>query len=384
MSIVVSPNLTSTKAVITASSVALVFGGNLSSASMVASSSGGVVSVNTQARRLGCLVYLLGLVSRGRKIESLLLSLSVSEVASLKHNINANGYTSGHLTATTSSVRHYVDAALAFHLLVQQGAVFDLSVRSRFLLDAIKPDSRQPYPLHPETKVFFLHTLLGFDYFGIAAIIRSLLSGASKMSEIQREHQSELLQLLETVSRTSTNTRLQRSMRDRVISIRNWKKPESYCEHLIAAKLNWLADLGILNAPPSSTSGISLTSGHQDWLSDWAAATEPTEVNLLTLLLRYAQVAVPRTNSQKDTTLCSALQLSFDRLSNPGKLAKIRLPDFILFLVCFQPHFLAQLVTEAKSLFLESVVNCGSAVYKIHSASRSTQSYIVREEIAAR
>lgn len=369
---------------ITASSVALLFGGCLSSASMWLTDSGGVVSVNTQARRLGCLVYLIGLVSRGRKIESLLLSLSASEVALLKRNINANGFTSGQLTTMASSVQHYVNAAIGFHFLVQQGAVFYLSVRGRFLLDAVKPDWAEPYPLAAETKVFFLHTLLSSDYFGIAAMIRSIHKGVSKMSELQREHQSELLRLLEHVSRTTSNPRLQRAVRDRLISVRNWKKPESYCEHLVSAKLNWLADLGILKSPPSSTSSISLVNDHQEWLADWASVAEPTEACLLALLLRYAQVAVPKSELTPDRRFCSALQLAFSRLANPGKLAKIRVADFILFLVCFQPHALIQLVAEEKGLFLHSVIDCGDVVYRTHAASRSTQSYIVREQIGGK
>ena len=353
----------------------------MSSASVWFTNSSGVVSVNTQARRLGCLIYLIGLVSQGRKIESLLLSLSATEVGLLKRNINNNGFTSGHLTTTASSVRHYVDAALGFNLLVQQGAVFELTVRGRFLLDAIKPDVAQPYPMAMEANVFFLHTILGFDYFGMAAILRSLLKGTNKMSEIQREHQPVLLRLLEDVSRTSSNPRLRRSVTDRLISIRSWKKPESYCEHLVAAKLNWLADLGILKSPPSSTSSISLVEGHRDLLRDWASATEPTEAHLLALLLRYAQVAVPHNESEHDEGFCSAMQLAFSRLASPGKLAKIRLSDFVLFLFCFRPHALAQLIAEEKSLFSESMVECGGAVYKLHGAARSTQSYIICEQI---
>jgi len=362
-----------------ANTIAILLDGFVSPTSLWFDGNSGVLSVNTQARRFGCLVYLLGLVSQGRKVESMLLSLPSQEVLALKRNLAANGFTSGYLTTKTSSVQHYLDTAVGFHLLVRQGSVFSLTGRGRFFLDTIRPDLKAPYPLTPQTKVFFLHTLLRVDFFGTAAIVRSLLHGARKLSEMQRSHQSYLLRLLEDVARCSANTRFRRLVQDRIISVRDWKKPESYAEHLVSAKLNWLTDLGILEAAPSPTSSISIRSEYREWLNDFGAITTPSELLLTSIVLHYAEKVVSKCQPSPDNELCLALRSAFCRLASPGTLRKIRSSDLVLFLLCFHAPMLIAYIGERKALFTNETINCGDVTYKAHVASRPTQSFIISE-----
>jgi hypothetical protein len=95
-----------TSANINASDVELLLGRFASSASFLDSRNTGILSVNAQARRLGCLVYLVGLVASGRKVRSLLIAPSPSELADLKCHLQEHGFTSGFLTAAKSSFRH--------------------------------------------------------------------------------------------------------------------------------------------------------------------------------------------------------------------------------------------------------------------------------------
>ena len=231
---------------ITAHAVAACLDGFTSEAPVWFDSTSGIVSVNTQARRLGCLVYLLGHVAHGRKIESLLVSLSARELNHLRQNLSEYGLVSGHLTPKQSSVKHYLDAAVELHLLVRQGAVFSLTTRGQFLMDAVRPDVSSPYPLKPPTRVFFLHTLLASDYFGTAAIARSLLAGAKRLAAYNANITLNCFACLRKQANVPQTPGSSRVVQDRMISIRNWKQPQSYAEHLVSAKLNWLADLGVL------------------------------------------------------------------------------------------------------------------------------------------
>ncbi len=379
MGIMESESLINSMSKINVETVVNLFGELISFSPIWFDSNCAIVSVNTQARRLGCIIYILGEISRGRKIESLLLSHQPQEITSLKDNIQANGFSSGYITGKISSVKHYINAAIGFHLLVKQGALFNLTSNGKFLIDAICPDSISPYPLATQTKIFFLYTLLSSDFFGVLAIVRSILKGISRVSEVQREHQMELLNLLQVVLRASTNSRMLRLIQDRMISLRNWKKPVSYSEHLVSAKLNWLIDLGILEMNIFSKSEITIISKHRGWLNSFNKILEPTEPHLLSLILNYAGNIIPTNRLLDEYNLCLALKSVFHLMSRHGNLMKIRSSELVLSLLCFHAPMLIRFMIEGKSLLMNSKIECDEMTYRVHKASRSTQSYIIGE-----
>jgi hypothetical protein len=362
---------------ITSESVADLFAGVVTRSHLWFDASSGVISINTQARRLGCFIYLLGQIARGKRIESLLLALSSQEVAILKRNIEDSGITSGYLTTKSSSVKHYLDAAIELRLLSKQGSVFSLTRRGRFLVEAVRPDLEAPYPLTREARVFFLHTLLETDYFGALAIVRSLLDGTRKLSAIQRDHRSQLLHVLGDASQRAGNERLHRLAQDRIILIQHWKKPESYSEHLVAAKLNWLADLGILENVPSIKSDILINKEHEQWLHNFYGVVSPTESDLLAFVLNFCRAIGFGSHSPEKRQICGALDSAFCLLGSQGSLKKIRCNDFILFLLCFHASMLIDYIDNEKSLLKDSAIRCGDLEYRFHIASRPTQSYII-------
>ncbi len=354
------------------------FTGFVSQSPLWFDSNSGVLSVNTQSRRLGCIIYILGQVARGRKVESLLLSPSTEELAELKKNINSNGFDSGQLTSKASSVKHYLDIAIALHFLVRQGSVFNLTGRGLYLLQAVRPDAAHPYPLTGPSKTFFFHSLLATDYFGLSTIARLLLNGNRRPISIQREYQKELLYVLGGAASSSTSTRLASLAKDRMISIRNWKRPESYAEHLVSAKLHWLADLGILESVPSANTNLAAKKEHRDWLEDLTNTTTPTDSHLLAFTLNYCSTIQKREMFLTADNICSALDEAFEWLVREPTLAKIRCSDFLLFLLCFHTPLLLCLVKNKQKLIQATTVECHHHRYQIHFASRPTQSFIIR------
>lgn len=366
---------------VTAESVAELFAGFVSRSPLWFDSNSGVVSVNTQSRRLGCIIYILGQIARGRKVESVLLSPSSEELDELKKNINSNGFHSGHVTPKASSVKHYVDIAMSLRLLVRQGAIFNLTGRGLFLLEAVRPDIVHPYPLTSPSKTFFFHSLLSTDYFGLSAIACLLLQGETQPTSIQHKYQTQLLHVLGEVSLRSTSTRLTRLAKDRVISIQNWKKPDSYAEHLVSAKLNWLADLGIL-VPSANT----IKREHRGLLEDLTKTPQPSDSHLLALTLNYSSTirrkeAFSAAEDMEDMEdVCMALGQVFERLVREPTLPKIRCSDFLLFLLCFHTPLLLRLVKQKQHLIPATTVECHHHCYQIHFSSRPTQSFIVRHD----
>lgn len=357
--------------------VAELFGGLVSSSLLWFDSVSGVVSVNTQARRLGCVLFLLGKVAAGRKMQSLLASLPPSELADLSKNLEDNGYSSGHLTAKASSIEHYLTEAAEFRLLAKQGSIFDLTNRGHFLIDAVRPECDRPYPLPVAAKIFFFNTILTVDYFGMAAVVSSLLQGARKLIDAQRDHQAELLRLLNTAARSSSDSRLHRMAQDRIISIRKWTKPESYAEHLVSAKINWLMDLGIVKSMPETSVEFELVHEHATWTTDFCNTATPTEAHIAAYTLNYATACDSKDPKEDTLGVCDLLDSSFSRLARRSALVKVRCADLVLFLLCFHAKNLSNKIAERKQLFSASVIDCGERSYKVHLAARSTQSFIV-------
>ena len=359
----------------------MAFGDLISKSPFWVGTDAGVVSVNTQARRLGCLTYLTGKVARGRKVESLLFALSKEEIADLKQNIRDGGGGSGELTQKQSSVEHYLDTAIQLRLLAKQGSVLNLTGKGQFLIDIVRPHAEKPYPLSEEAKIFFQNLLLRADYFGLAAVISCLLRGSRKLVEIQKEYKAELLRLLQGAVRSSSDSRLHRMAQDRMLAIRNWTKPESYAEHLVSAKVNWFIDLGIINGHRTS-SEVEIAPAHRAWLADLASTTIPTEAQLIAHTLNYAKVIAQSLISQnQQQSECDLLQSLFTRFAPRGNLQKVRCGDAVLFFMCFHSETIFQRVAAEQKLFSNFRVECGSQIYHIHTASRATQAFIVRNQL---
>ena len=110
----------------------------------------------------------------------------------------------------------------------------------------------------------------------------------------------------------------------------------------------------------------------------------PNDAHLLALLLSYAQIVVPTTAAASSETLHSALEAAFARLAPASRLAKLRFTDFVLMLACFHPQLVTQWIRNRETLFPESRFARGGATYTVQGAARSTQSYVLREEVALR
>ena len=358
---------------IDASTTAVLFGGLVSNAPIWLEKHAGIISVNTQARRLGCLIFLQGEVASGRKIESLLLSMPASAIAGLNENIRENGYNSGQLSKD-SSVGHYLETAIQLRLLAKQGAVFSLTNKGRFLTDVIQPNCAKPYPLADSVQIFFLDLLLRTDFLGVMTVLRLLLSDVNTLTELQEKYREELLHHLDRVVRNTIDSRLRRVAQDRLLTIRSWRKPESYAEHLVPAKLNWLIDLGIVC--PNSRQRYQVTAKHRQWIENAAGITVPTEADLVAFTMRYAltfcQVArIPSADA------CFLLNSAFAQLATGTTLMKVRCADLLMYLLCFHANALLEHNATSMPLFPGPTVECAGKTYRFTLGSRPTQSYVV-------
>ena len=327
------------------------------------------------------MIFLVGQVIHGRRTLPLLLSLPQSERQDLECNLKSNGCVNGRLTERPSSIEHYLSAAVELRLLSRQGSIFSPTSRAQFLADAVRPNWKQPYPLSDPATVFFLNLILKSDYCGFLALARALSEGTPSLTELQRGHQTQLFGIFDEVKRSRGESRLQRAARDREMAIRNWKKPVSYSEHLVSAKLNWMLDLGIARLMESRRDAFAIADVHREWVRECIATVPPTDADIASFTHKFAISKVSGVAISDTAGVCPPLESAFLSLARTGVLQKIRGEDMVLFLLCFHSLELQQWMLAGLRLFSESSIKCGLISYKLNSASRPTQSFVVRSVI---
>lgn len=337
----------------------------------------GVVSVNTQARRLGCFLFLLKQIATNQGLEALLLDQKSDKLQELKSNIVSVGLASGYLTKNRSSVIHYLDAAQQLRLIVQRGALYELTSQGRFLVDVTGSFDR-PYPLSGHSRRSLLHAMISTDYYGMQAIVQSLLAGARSVRTIRSEHQEQLIHVLKGASMDAANSTIRSIAHDRLLTIKKWRKPDAYAEHLVFAKVNWLIDLGIVTTSGHDGDMIERCSDHEKWLHDYACSVEPSISTIYSFVLNYA-CAETETVRDYDERLEAVLCAAFSLLGGKANaMNKIRCGDLACFIVCCRPAFLKGLIERGASVFPDATVVAGGMRYTVHSASRTTQGYVTR------
>ena len=330
------------------------------------------VSVNTQARRLGCLLYLLGEIGAGRGLEALLMTPSLNNLLSLRENIRAEGLMSGELTSSKSSIRHYLELGFQFKLMVAQGALYNLTSSGALL--AKYSNGVNPYPLGDESRLLLWHAILSSDYFGMQALVQALLQGAQRVSTICDVFPSILIERLQRVSVSKGNDRLSRAARDKSLVVMSWKKPRVYAEHLVSARINWLIDLGIVRRIGDATGELTIDAMHLAWCREFTCDIGSEIASIAAWVLNYALSCEARM-LKVGGCLDVALKDAFDLLDRRGGLCKVRVSDLIRFLICCRPSSVIDAVREGRHLMPDTFA-AGGWSYAVHAATRATQAYV--------
>ena len=237
----------------------------------------GILSVNTQARRFGSLLYVIGKIRNGIKNETLLHTPSESEVRDLLANFRKHGINSGEISTNKWSIVHYLDLANELHLLTKQGSIYDLTAHGKLLSNLNSSKITEPYPLQNSAKHFLLASILKLDFYGIKALISILLSGRTTMVNLKNSYQESLLKVLKELSIGSRDSHLLNYVKDRSLGINDWSKPVQYADHLVSARLNWLADLDLICLTGNNGVNVHYNQKQESWLNDLHNISCPTE-----------------------------------------------------------------------------------------------------------
>lgn len=213
-----------------------------------------IEGTNTKTRRLAYLTAILSALRQSSLSEQVLLNRIT--VWSQDHQADLSDYyvVTGNITSTrkNSASIHYLEVAVKAKLLVPLAGMYQVTRLGSTLTALLKTYqlSANPFFLTSAEKLFYAYCLLRADADLLLTVVDSLFerSGVS-LAVLQQTFRESFLQRLDNKLRFIQDDFSRQQIRDRKIKVENeWKKPERYAEHIIPSRLNWLLDLGILEA----------------------------------------------------------------------------------------------------------------------------------------
>lgn len=345
-----------------------------------------ILTVNTQARRLGSLLYVLAKVKAGVRLMAQLEKPPSEEIDQLRANLRSHQLTSGEITAARSSVGHYLTLAQDLHLVTRQGSLHTLTAHGQLLMTLVRPPCVEPYPLSQDTKLCCLATLLRYDFIGIKALVRLLLAGVFSIDGLCNEYQGSLLVSLEEALESLSEQHTKRIFFDRRSQIQKWTNPAKYSDHLVPARLHWLKDLDVIHGSVGANGEHGIAPNYLQWMKKLCFIKWPTEREVYDLVESYSDATstderVPDAG-EVPALICSALEQVFNQNAGSGPIEKVRADIAALHLTSTQMPLLRNMARRGQSFWGHSRERlCGKTCYGLHPAPRSTQAYVIRHTL---
>lgn len=214
------------------------------------------ISTSTKVRRLGYVKLLLRFFTSYNQVPASLLSKKF-EIYCQEYNSLLGVYknTKGAIKITKSGVssKPYIELALKLGLIQNSIGVYQLGKLGKVynILKRILDDlDDNPFVLTTFDTSFFLEHLLREDYMYITELLSDIKkysdwSYKSRKGSFQHILLSKIDRLIDELSTSNAKDLLYlRSIKQRIVE---WDNPETYIEHIIMPRLNWLYDMDFID-----------------------------------------------------------------------------------------------------------------------------------------
>lgn len=227
------------------------------------------IDVNTQVRRLAYETAAVRLLDNLATNEELLLLRLVEWSRTNSSNLEQYISKAGRITETKSSGKRYIDFAYRLSLLTKVLGACHITRFGRLLSYITRErtnSSSNPFTLTDQERLFYLFLLIyrDADYFlTVMDLVKS--EEGQPIGKLQRLFQSAYVQRLSQRIEGATDVHAQRALVERRNKVQTtWKKPETYAEHIVPPRLNWMLDLQILDAASLARNSCALTNQGKD------------------------------------------------------------------------------------------------------------------------
>lgn len=227
-----------------------------------------IVQSNTKTRRLGYLKLIIELFEHSNYFPITYLSKKVEidsllyEKDLLEYGKENTGDDKGLIkkTGIGSSAQPYIDLLQELNLLTQINNSYILTKQCKVYFHLHKyfkqnnNSSNNLFQLDLLDKLFFLRQILISDSLYTLAIIDIIFIAQQPIStmSVKKVFTEYVKNELELNQQYSKNNILKKKIIGLKTRISSWKKPLIYLEHIVEPRINWLADLGILELKADS------------------------------------------------------------------------------------------------------------------------------------
>ncbi len=217
---------------------------------------GQFLNTNTKVRRLGYLKIFFKLIKEKKKIPASFINKKYEEFA-VRYNhylveaVNSKGLIQD---SKGKSAAPYLNLLKEFNLIETVNRLVFPSKSLRVYLELAnrfnKDENENPFFLTEFDKVFFLELILQKDFLYTSIILELIfLNKNPNINYLVSVFQNAILKRLDNFLKQNTEQFEKRKvaqikrMKKR---IEEWEKPEVYLEHVLMPRINWLADLGLI------------------------------------------------------------------------------------------------------------------------------------------
>lgn len=210
-------------------------------------------ATHTKTRRLAYITAMVTMLGRSSLPERLLLAKMLRWSQEHQENLANYWVQTGAITSTrrNSAGARYLDLARRLGIVASISGECRLT-RIGLTLFALtgKSDTANPFFLTSVERLFYSYLLLRED----ADVLLTLLHGlherpGSSLASLQKSYQQDFTGRLALKGRVVEDEQLKQQLLERRLEIETgWKNPEKYAEHIVPPRLNWLLDLGVLDA----------------------------------------------------------------------------------------------------------------------------------------
>lgn len=228
---------------------------------------------NTKTRRLAYITAMISMLGRRDLSEQLLLSRLVRWSQEHKRHLDSYWVQTGEVTSTRRNAAgaRYLELATKVGLVAPITGVYYVTRIGLVLYTLIGyyGINVNPFYLTSVERLFYTYWILTTDADLLLTVLDRIAQQTDvNLSQLQDTFQSDFLSRLEKKISVCQDEALRRRLLERRIKVSDeWQKPERYAEHLVPPRLNWLLDLGFLEADKFQRHHYALTTSGTRFLS---------------------------------------------------------------------------------------------------------------------
>jgi len=353
-------------------------------------------STNTQLRRLEIISGFIRKIGRRQIPSELLKVLMIEWSIKLEKLFPEYAKKNGRLTINqkpTSAFQKYVFLIKEMGLIKQLGSVISLTTNGILLFTLINDNDELSIKLSKQEKLFYINLLITKDFDYTILVLNLLIknSNLSNQTDLQKEFKSELIKRL-NLKIDSANKQAQSKIHEKLMIVSNeWKNAESYSEHIIAPRLEWLLDLNIVdkkkNAFLITKSGFDFFNSFKKINKDeFQKITDTNKVFLYERKFSVFKKIIPNNDDysmwsdieiiKKEELLGESLNM-FSKTLKSGSALRVVLEPSLLF-TCIYIFVNYKIVIEFNEIIqkLKQSFLYGNKIYSVKTSARINEGYI--------